>query len=90
MGRNRLLLQTRTQVPNTWDRLAEIAGHHPGKGQQVAIDGRLQTRSWDDERGAQRFWITRNADDHGRGDEPDGARRALLRRGLFGLVAPTL
>lgn len=36
----------------TWDRLAEIAGRYLGKGQQVAIEGRLQTRSWDDERGA--------------------------------------
>ena len=36
----------------TWDRLAEIAGTYLGKGQQVAIEGRLQTRSWDDDRGA--------------------------------------
>jgi single-strand DNA-binding protein len=40
-----------------WDRLAEIAGRYLGKGQQVAIEGRLQTRSWDDERGA-RHWKT--------------------------------
>jgi single-strand DNA-binding protein len=41
----------------TWDRLAEIAGRYLGKGQQVAIEGRLQTRSWDDERGL-RHWKT--------------------------------
>ena len=41
----------------TWDRLAEIAGRYLGKGQQVAIDGRLQTRSWDDDKGA-RHWKT--------------------------------
>lgn len=41
----------------TWDRLAEIAGAYLGKGQQVAIEGRLQTRSWDDDRG-QRHWKT--------------------------------
>ena len=41
----------------TWDRLAEIAGTYLGKGQQVAVEGRLQTRSWDDERGA-RHWKT--------------------------------
>ena len=29
----------------TWDRLAEIAGTYLGKSQQVAIEGRLQTRS---------------------------------------------
>jgi len=41
----------------TWDRLAEICGTYLGKGQQVAIEGRLQTRSWDDERGV-RHWKT--------------------------------
>jgi single-strand DNA-binding protein len=41
----------------TWDRLAEICGQYLGKGQQVAVEGRLQTRSWDDERG-QRHWKT--------------------------------
>lgn len=40
-----------------WDRLAEIAGQYLGKGQQIAVEGRLQTRSWDDERGA-RHWKT--------------------------------
>lgn len=41
----------------TWDRLAEIAGRYLGKGQQVAIEGRLQTRSWDDDKGS-RHWKT--------------------------------
>ena len=36
---------------------AEIAGRYLGKGQQVAIEGRLQTRSWDDDKGA-RHWKT--------------------------------
>jgi single-strand DNA-binding protein len=40
-----------------WDRLADTCGTYLGKGQQVAIEGRLQTRSWDDERGA-RHWKT--------------------------------
>jgi single-strand DNA-binding protein len=35
----------------TWDRLAEICGQYLGKGQQVAIEGRIQTRSWDDDQG---------------------------------------
>jgi single-strand DNA-binding protein len=49
----------RTEYHNvvTWDRLAEICGQFLGKGQQVAIEGRIQTRSWDDERGA-RHWKT--------------------------------
>ena len=41
----------------TWDRLAEICGAYLGKGQQVAIEGRIQTRTWDDDRGA-RHWKT--------------------------------
>jgi single-strand DNA-binding protein len=41
----------------TWDRLAEICGRYLGKGQQVALEGRIQTRTWDDEKGA-RHWKT--------------------------------
>ncbi len=47
---------TTNRTPD-WDRLAEIAGRYLGKGQQVAIEGRLQTRSWDDDKGA-RHWKT--------------------------------
>ena len=35
----------------TWDRLAEVCGRYLGKGQQVAIEGRIQTRTWDDDKG---------------------------------------
>lgn len=41
----------------TWDRLAEVCGRYLAKGQQVAIVGRLQTRTWDDDRGL-RHWKT--------------------------------
>ena len=40
-----------------WDRLAETCGRYLGKGQQVAIEGRLQTRTWDDDKGL-RHWKT--------------------------------
>ena len=40
-----------------WDRLAEICGRYLGKGQQVAIEGRIQTRTWDDDSG-RRHWKT--------------------------------
>jgi single-strand DNA-binding protein len=40
-----------------WDRLAETCGRYLGKGQQVAIEGRLQTRSWDDDQN-KRHWKT--------------------------------
>jgi single-strand DNA-binding protein len=41
----------------TWGRLAEICGRYLGKGQQVALEGRLQTRTWDDDQG-KRHWKT--------------------------------
>ena len=34
-----------------WDRLAEICGQFLSKGQLVDIEGRLQTRQWDDDAG---------------------------------------
>ena len=34
-----------------WDRLAEITGQFLTKGQLVDIEGRLQTRQWDDDAG---------------------------------------
>lgn len=40
-----------------WDRLAETCGRYLGKGQQVALEGRLQTRSWDDDQN-KRHWKT--------------------------------
>ena len=40
-----------------WDRLAEVCGRYLGKGQQVAIEGRLVTRTWDDDKGL-RHWKT--------------------------------
>lgn len=49
----------RTEYHNViaWDRLAEICGQFLSKGQLVDIDGRLQTRQWDDDAGI-RHWKT--------------------------------
>lgn len=41
----------------TWDRLAEICGQYLGKGQLVNIEGRIQTRQWEDE-SKSRHWKT--------------------------------
>ena len=41
----------------SWDRLAETCGRYLGKGQQVAVEGRIQTRTWDDDKG-ERHWKT--------------------------------
>ena len=39
----------------TWGTLAEICKSHLSKNQQVYIEGRLQTRGWEDESGKKHF-----------------------------------
>lgn len=39
----------------TWGRLAEICAEHLAKGRLVYVEGRLQTRSWDDQQGQKRY-----------------------------------
>jgi len=38
-----------------WRKLAEIAGNYLKKGSQVYIEGKLQTRSWEDKDGNKRY-----------------------------------
>ncbi len=38
-----------------WQRLAEIASQYLKKGALVLIEGRLQTRSWEDQSGAKKY-----------------------------------
>lgn len=38
-----------------WGRLAEIAGEYLAKGKTVYIEGRLQTRKWQDKEGKDRY-----------------------------------
>jgi single-strand DNA-binding protein len=38
-----------------WGNLAEICNQHLSRGQQVYIEGRLQTRSWEDTNGQRHF-----------------------------------
>ena len=40
-----------------WDKLAEIAEQYLKKGSQIYVEGKLQTRSWDDPNG-QKKWTT--------------------------------
>jgi single-strand DNA-binding protein len=52
--------QERTEWHNVvlWQRLAEIAGEYLKKGGKVYIEGRLQTRSWDDKQTNQKKYMT--------------------------------
>ena len=38
-----------------WSKLAEIAGQYLKKGAKIYVEGRLQTRSWDDQSGQKRY-----------------------------------
>lgn len=38
-----------------WGNLAEICKAHLSKGQQVYVEGRLQTRGWEDENGTRHY-----------------------------------
>lgn len=38
-----------------WGKLAEICGRHLSKGRQVYVEGRLQTRSWEDQQGQKKY-----------------------------------
>jgi single-strand DNA-binding protein len=52
--------QDRTEWHNVvlWQRLAEIAGEYLKKGGKVYVEGRLQTRSWDDKQSGQKKYMT--------------------------------
>jgi len=67
--------QDRTEWHNVvlWQRMAEIAGEYLKKGGKVYIEGRLQTRSWDDKQSGQKKYMTE-------GQRHDSARRARRRR----------
>jgi len=41
-----------------WQRLAEIAGEYLKKGGKVYVEGRLQTRSWEDKQTNQKRYMT--------------------------------
>ena len=49
--------ETRTEWHRVvaWARLAEICNEYLKKGKQVYIEGRLQTRSWDDQSGVKKY-----------------------------------
>ena len=59
-----------------WRRLAEIAGQYLKKGSKVFVEGKLQTRSWDDQNGQKRYTTEVVVNDmqmlDGRGDAGGG------------------
>ncbi|HLD27976.1 MAG TPA: single-stranded DNA-binding protein, partial [Patescibacteria group bacterium] len=49
--------QERAEFHNVvaWRKLAEIIGQYLKKGSKIYVEGRLQTRSWDDQSGVKRY-----------------------------------
>jgi len=41
-----------------WGRQAEIAGQYLTKGKQIYVEGRIQTRSWDDKQTGEKKYMT--------------------------------
>ena len=72
--------QEKTEWHNivAWGRLAEVASKYLNKGKQAYIEGRLQTRSWDDQNGVKRYTTEVVANDvillGGRGESGGGGR----------------
>ncbi len=53
-------LQERTEWHRivVWGRLAEVCNQYLKKGRQVYIEGKLQTRSWDDQKSGEKKYMT--------------------------------
>lgn len=53
-------IQERTEWHNVvvWRKLAEICGQYLKKGSKVFLEGKMQTRSWDDKNTGQKRYIT--------------------------------
>ncbi len=85
-----------------WGKLAEICGRHLAKGRQVYVEGRLQTRSWEDQQGQKKYSTeivantvqflggpTERAQDTGYSSErAGGARPAQAESGNFQDFSP--
>jgi single-strand DNA-binding protein len=62
-----------------WGRQAEVAGQYLTKGKQIYVEGRLQTRSWDDKQSGEKRYRTEVICDNfqmlgSRGGDFEGAR----------------
>ena len=59
-----------------WGRLAEIAGQYLTKGQEIFIEGRIETRSWDDKSGNKHYITEIIAENMQMGAKPKGQEQA--------------
>ena len=64
-----------------WGRQAEVAGQYLTKGKQIFVEGRLQTRQWDDKDGNKRYTTEIKADRITLLGGGSGGRGAGMERG---------
>src|SRR5262245_4547526 len=69
-----------------WGKQAEIAGQYLTKGKQIYLEGRLQTRSWDDKQSGEKKYRTEVVCDNfqmlgSRGDSDHGGHAASAGSG---------
>ena len=68
-----------------WGKLAELCGQYLAKGRQVYLEGRLQTRQWDDRDGKKKFTTEVVAREvtflGGRGEAGEGKRAPAAEGG---------
>jgi single-strand DNA-binding protein len=73
--------QTEWHTIVCWGRQAEVAGQYLTKGKQIYVEGRLQTRSWDDRNTGEKRYKTEVVCDNfqmlgGRGGDFDGGAQS--------------
>lgn len=76
-----------------WGRQAEVAGQYLTKGKQIYVEGRLQTRSWDDRESGEKRYKTEIVCDNfqmlgSRGDSGGGYRAPEAPDAGGGFTAP--
>jgi single-strand DNA-binding protein len=76
-----------------WGKLAELCGQYLSKGRQVYLEGRLQTRQWDDRDGNKKFTTEVVAREvtflGGRGEAGEGKRGPAPEGGTADKPTPT-
>ncbi len=86
-------LQERTEWHRivAWGRLADICSQYLKKGRQVYIEGRLQTRSWDDSKSGEKKYTTEIvcSDMQMLGSARDGGSAGNMGDGGYGQDRPT-
>lgn len=72
-----------------WSKTGEFVSKYFKKGQQVAVSGRIQTRSWDDQNGQKRYATEVIAEDVYFADSKRDGNDANNFDNTFGAGAPT-